>query len=398
MKIYVSATYKDLAPHREAVLEALRRMGHQVIGMEDYVAEGARPLARCLADVESCDAYVGIFAWRYGFQPKFARPADAPKIAGTTPGFTSITEYEFRKAVEKKKPVLLFLLDQKAEWAPDNFDAITGEGEQGKRINALRGEMGQRYLVSYFRSPAELGALVSAAVYRAEMDRQMDLESIPIEAGLNRPFLRSGQTAMNDSALPAIQDVIAQAPQAIQIDIDTGSNWWMTRLYFLSSLAADLTNAEVMVFLGAKRSFIGVVSPGIVCERLLSAYSKVLRPYEQLLARRPVRAPDLRAEVHRRADFWQSTVGRTENASPVWVSAREVEQWFSRYMITQAIEWDSGIAAALQMQRLLDWPERFVPVVEKGIFQRMVDKQALTDQIARMFVREQVSRALSTVR
>lgn len=67
-------------------------------------------------------------------------------------------------------------------------------------------------------------------------------------------------------------------------------------------------------------------------------------------------------------------------------------------MITHAIDWEVGSSAAIQMQRLLDWPMRFVPVVEKDKFVRIVDKQALTDQIARMFVREQVSRALSTTR
>jgi hypothetical protein len=46
------------------------------------------------------------------------------------------------------------------------------------------------------------------------------------------------------------------------------------------------------------------------------------------------------------------------------------------------------------MQRLIDWPMRFVPVVQNGQFVRVVDKEALTEQIARLFVREQVSRAL----
>jgi uncharacterized protein YbjT (DUF2867 family) len=50
------------------------------------------------------------------------------------------------------------------------------------------------------------------------------------------------------------------------------------------------------------------------------------------------------------------------------------------------------------MQRLLDWPLRFVPLTEDGRFVRVVDRQGLAEQIARMFVREQVSRALSTTR
>ena len=52
MKVYVSATYADLIEYRAAVARVLRQMGHDVIGMEEYVAEGTRPLDRCLADVE----------------------------------------------------------------------------------------------------------------------------------------------------------------------------------------------------------------------------------------------------------------------------------------------------------------------------------------------------------
>ena len=60
MKIYISATSRDLYKHRQAVTNIPRRMGDQTIGREDYAAEGMRPLNRCLADVTSCDVYVGM--------------------------------------------------------------------------------------------------------------------------------------------------------------------------------------------------------------------------------------------------------------------------------------------------------------------------------------------------
>jgi hypothetical protein len=44
VRIYLSSTYVDLVEHRAAVARVLRQMGHEVIGMEEYVAEGARPL------------------------------------------------------------------------------------------------------------------------------------------------------------------------------------------------------------------------------------------------------------------------------------------------------------------------------------------------------------------
>ena len=69
MKVYVSSTYQDLIEHRAAVDRTLRRMGHDVIGMEQYVAEGSKPVERCRADVRNADVYVVIVAWRYGYVP-----------------------------------------------------------------------------------------------------------------------------------------------------------------------------------------------------------------------------------------------------------------------------------------------------------------------------------------
>jgi len=66
MKVYISSTYQDLVDHRTAVDRTLRRMGHDVIGMEQYVAEGSKPVDRCKADVGASNACVIIVAWRFG--------------------------------------------------------------------------------------------------------------------------------------------------------------------------------------------------------------------------------------------------------------------------------------------------------------------------------------------
>src|SRR5688572_19262967 len=100
MKIYISSTYLDLIDHRLAVDRTLRRMGHDVIGMEQYVAEGNKPLDRCLADVGVADPYVVIVAWRYGYIP-----SDKPSS-----GKLSITELEYQEAKRVGRPILAFLL------------------------------------------------------------------------------------------------------------------------------------------------------------------------------------------------------------------------------------------------------------------------------------------------
>jgi Domain of unknown function (DUF4062) len=66
-RIYVSSTFSDLEEFRKEISLALRRLGHEDVAMEYYVAEDRRPLDRCLSDVASCNVYVGIFAWRYGY-------------------------------------------------------------------------------------------------------------------------------------------------------------------------------------------------------------------------------------------------------------------------------------------------------------------------------------------
>jgi hypothetical protein len=62
-RIYISSTYEDLKKEREAAAQAVRRLGHQSVYMEDYVASPQFPVDKCLQDVKSCDVYVGIFAW-----------------------------------------------------------------------------------------------------------------------------------------------------------------------------------------------------------------------------------------------------------------------------------------------------------------------------------------------
>src|SRR5689334_25359357 len=117
LKVYVSSTYQDLIEHRAAVDRTLRRMGHDVIGMEQYIAEGSKPVDRCKADVRAADAYVIIVAWRYGY---------IPGGTATPPDGRSITQIEFEEAQRAGKPVLAFLLDPEAPWPLNRVDAMSG--------------------------------------------------------------------------------------------------------------------------------------------------------------------------------------------------------------------------------------------------------------------------------
>jgi Domain of unknown function (DUF4062)/Effector-associated domain 9 len=149
-KIYISATYSDLKACRDAVYRILRMLRHDVISMEDYVATDQYPLRKCLADVASCDLYVGLIGWRYGYIPERENPAKK-----------SITELEYHKAGEANIPRLLFLADNDAPWPDELRDTVV------ERIVALRDEMKTDTLVSFFKTPEQLAGLVSVAVQQS---------------------------------------------------------------------------------------------------------------------------------------------------------------------------------------------------------------------------------------
>ncbi|MEV7285349.1 DUF4062 domain-containing protein [Streptomyces sp. NPDC093252] len=156
MRVYLSSTVADLQDCRTAVLTALRRLPLQVIAMEDYAAFDNRPLEKCLTDVASCDLYIGIFAFRYGF---------VPEPGPLNPEGRSITELEYRTAGAAGAKRLIFLVKDGATWPTRHIDALNGPGDHpGDSIKRLRTELMKEHGVGWFSEPHELAAEVVPAV------------------------------------------------------------------------------------------------------------------------------------------------------------------------------------------------------------------------------------------
>ncbi|GAA0435348.1 HEAT repeat domain-containing protein [Actinoplanes campanulatus] len=167
---YISATFEDLKECREAVRHALGLIGLRFKTMEEYVAGATAPLARCLDDVESCDIYIGIFAWRYGYTP--------PKQS------KSITHLEYEHAVASGKDCLIFLLSEHAAW-PVRF---VDRGPKAAQVDALRDVLQREHLCSFFDAPADLGLLVYAAVHKLLEQRSRGVTAapaVPVAPGLS---------------------------------------------------------------------------------------------------------------------------------------------------------------------------------------------------------------------
>jgi tetratricopeptide (TPR) repeat protein len=114
--------------------------------MEYHPAGDNAPKDECLREVSSCDVYVGIFAWRYGFTPPHCDK--------------SITELEYCEALRKEIPTLIFLLDENADW-PERYRE---QGINAKNIQDLRNRLLVTKWIRYFHSADSLSTEVLAAI------------------------------------------------------------------------------------------------------------------------------------------------------------------------------------------------------------------------------------------
>ena len=122
--VFISSTSEDLKAYRKRARDAALAAGFYPRMMEYFPAGGNPPLAECLARVSGsrqhapADLLIAIVAHRYGWVPE-----DQPKSE-----HKSITWLECLQAHKKGKDVLVFLLDEQADWPEqqkEEFQLVT---------------------------------------------------------------------------------------------------------------------------------------------------------------------------------------------------------------------------------------------------------------------------------
>src|SRR5438874_1055291 len=114
LTVMISSTSLDLPEHRKATIDAVQRAGCFPLAMEHGTATSDPDAIRfSLGLVDQADIYVGLFAQRYGFVPD--NPTDNPR------GW-SVTEHEYRRAVARGIPRLIYLASDDHPFAAKDFD------------------------------------------------------------------------------------------------------------------------------------------------------------------------------------------------------------------------------------------------------------------------------------
>lgn len=396
MKVYVSSTYQDLIEHRVAVDRTLRRMGHDVIGMEQYVAEGTKPVMRCQADVRAADAYVIVVAWRFGYVPG--------RGATPTPDLRSITEIELDEAQVSGKPVLAFLLDPEAPWPPNRVDAMGAPGG-GEDVSRLRARLGTDYLAGIFRTPDDLASQVAAAVSAQGLTKHI-VDRVLGETSVASPdmnaFAQGSQ--VGDSTLMSIKQMIRKAgiARALVLQIDEGQSWWSTRLFLLASLLRSLTAVRQVVFCDVGGRFVGMASPAAIIEGLGNAFPQLDEFVRSLRAGGPP-SQDIERETDRQTNAWNffvtSPLVVVETNLKVGVRAPLLERWLGERWVGRCIRVDGNDLSMNQVQQIVDAPLADVPVQrrrkppEAGFELLVVDRDAFALELAREWVRSGLPRS-----
>src|SRR5262245_16614639 len=144
-QVFVSSTWLDLQPERQAVEAALQRLHEtKFVGMEYFGSRDETTRQTSLDEVDRSRIYVGIIAGRYG---------------------SGITEDEYRRAHEFSLPCFVYFKrdsDIHSDIRPEWLDSGP---EKAATLLAFRQELQRNHIVSEFTSPGDLATRVTGDLH-----------------------------------------------------------------------------------------------------------------------------------------------------------------------------------------------------------------------------------------
>ncbi|MBP3819959.1 MAG: DUF4062 domain-containing protein [Butyrivibrio sp.] len=154
-QIFISSTFEDLKQERVAVRDAILRMSHFPVGMEQFGAADEKQWMIISDLIDTSDYYVLIMGNRYG---SVIPDSDDDIYAGM-----SYTEKEMRYADEKGVPILAFLPDKSVPIQQDQLE----DDEKRKKLEFFKNHVKNRSTVAFWNNADNLASLVTSSLYMA---------------------------------------------------------------------------------------------------------------------------------------------------------------------------------------------------------------------------------------
>ena len=223
----------------------------------------------CQGDVTGCDAYLGLFAWRYGYIPE-----------DNNPQRQSVTELELSAAERQSIPRLYF-------WSKTTRTGLRRVGDEDlTQVLDLRSRLKKR-CTAYFDEVSDLAVEVLASLRVLESTRklrQLDAVNVMLEA-----------QAFGPSYMANIQQKLEALKDTVYVEIQIGPvPWWNTRLHLIAALAEEYGRPEEFVFVDAERRFVAVAPPASVRRQLENRWPILGRTYTSFRLKTPT-LPSLRS-------------------------------------------------------------------------------------------------------
>jgi CheY-like chemotaxis protein len=250
----------DLVTHREKAAQAIERLGQQGVRMEVFGAREEQATVVCCDEIDASEAFVGIYAHRYGFVPAGAN--------------LSITEQEFDRARQKGIPTFCFLVDEDYPWPPRQIESEPGR----TKLLAFKARLRGLLVIDYFTSPEDLAYKVAASLGRflltrkvkEELDRIPQTDRVSTEQGRSQVARRAarlhdllaGARVLLVNDVPSGMSYVIQLLQGLSIDVQVSTSTadairWLTTGRFdavISDMARGAVQDEGIRFLSQMRS------------------------------------------------------------------------------------------------------------------------------------------------
>lgn len=149
-QIFISSTYEDLIEERKKVQDTILSMYQFPIGMEMFSAADEEQWEIIQETIDSSDYYVLIIGHRYG-----------SVIGNGEYAGISYTQKEFRYALEKKIPVLAFLIADSVAVIPDKMEK---DKDKEAKLQDFINEVKNGRTVEWWTSPEDLANKVMNAI------------------------------------------------------------------------------------------------------------------------------------------------------------------------------------------------------------------------------------------
>ncbi len=180
--VMLSSTSRDLPTHRDIAINAVLRAGMHPIIMEALPASLGDAIRDSLQLVDEAEIYIGIFGMRYGHIPEDPR----------NPERLSITEMEYRHAMKRGIPVLIFLMDDEhplPSSVKELADFVEQDEEGKKKLAALKDELMTKHVVGFFKSPEDLRGHIIHALKQDEVrQRAYEIAGIDLKPDDKKPL------------------------------------------------------------------------------------------------------------------------------------------------------------------------------------------------------------------